>query len=521
MRKFLRQGDIAGLVLILLTIGIYRIRGVWEIYHWIVVGLAAALIIASLVIKSSEIKAGLGRRSTKFGINSATSVLLIVGVLALVNYLGAQHQKRFDVTTTRLYSLSDESVKVAQQVNQDLHIKAFYPGGEYQPAKDLLDLFRGQNSKINYEFIDPDKQPQTAQQFQVTAYGDFQNPMTGESFRYGTLVFQMGDKTERIEKQNEPLREEDMTNTLTRIVKGAKKTIYFTTGHGERNLDDTERTGLNQARGDLEKESYLIKPVNLVTENKVPDDASVLVIAGPTAEFFPQELEMVDTFLKNGGSVLTMLDPPPAAALKDLMTKWSVDVGNNIVLDISGMGRLLGMGPAAPLVNSYGQHAITERMRLMTFFPLARSVSPATPPVEGITVDKLLNTNDRSWGETDTKSGEAQFNEGKDLKGPVTIAVAVSKDAGDNKKSRMVVYGDSDFATNASYAQAGNGNLFTNTVNWLARDENFISIKPKSQDDRRLEMTEAQGRLVSYVVLILLPVGVLITGISVWMKRRK
>jgi ABC-type uncharacterized transport system involved in gliding motility auxiliary subunit len=203
------------------------------------------------------------------------------------------------------------------------------------------------------------------------------------------------------------------------------------------------------------------------------------------------------------------------------MTKWSVDVGNNIVLDISGMGRLLGMGPAAPLVNSYGQHAITERMRLMTFFPLARSVSPATPPVEGITVDKLLNTNDRSWGETDTKSGEAQFNEGKDLKGPVTIAVAVSKDAGDNKKSRMVVYGDSDFATNASYAQAGNGNLFTNTVNWLARDENFISIKPKSQDDRRLEMTEAQGRLVSYVVLILLPVGVLITGISVWMKRRK
>src|SRR5262245_31621649 len=131
MRKFLRQGDIAGLVLILLTLGIYRIRGVWEIYQWIVVVLAAALIVASLAIKSGEIKAGLGRRSTKFGINSATSVLLIVGVLALVNYLGAQHQKRFDVTTTRLFSLSDESVNVSRQVNQDLYIKAFYPGGEY------------------------------------------------------------------------------------------------------------------------------------------------------------------------------------------------------------------------------------------------------------------------------------------------------------------------------------------------------------------------------------------------------
>jgi ABC-type uncharacterized transport system involved in gliding motility auxiliary subunit len=107
------------------------------------------------------------------------------------------------------------------------------------------------------------------------------------------------------------------------------------------------------------------------------------------------------------------------------------------------------------------------------------------------------------------------------LKGPVTLAAAVSKDAPENKKTRLVMVGDSDFASNVYYSQAGNGNLFTNTVNWLARDENFISIKPKSAEDRRIEMTEAQGRMVSYVMVLLLPVGILITGVSVWMKRRK
>jgi ABC-type uncharacterized transport system involved in gliding motility auxiliary subunit len=521
MKEQLKKADILGLAIVAAALISYSVRSIWSPYQTIAVVLGGLLIAASLVVKSGEIRAGLGRRSSRFGINSAASVLFLIGILALVNYLGAQHVKRADMTAEKIYSLSDQSVSVAQRVPQDLKIKAFYPGGEYAPVKDVLELFKAKNNKIAYEFIDPDKQPQIAQQYGVTQYGDLPNPMTGETVRFGTLLLEMGGKTERIEKQSEPVREEDVTNALMKIVKGEKKTIYFVQGHGEKNIDETEKTGYSNAKAGLEKENYVLKTINLVQEGKVPDDASVLVMAGPTSEPFPNELELVDGFLNKGGSVLILLDPPPAASFGDFMKKWSIDVGNNFVVDASGVGRLFGAGPSIPLVTNYSRHKITEHFNVMTFYPLVRSVAPAKPPVNGINAEQLLSSNERSWGETDMKSNQASFDEKTDLKGPVSLAVVATKDLSENKKARLVVYGDSDFASNSVFGLQGNGNLFLNTVSWLAQDESFISIRPKSPEDRRLTMTEAQGRLASYVMLLLLPAGVLVTGISVWMKRRR
>jgi ABC-type uncharacterized transport system involved in gliding motility auxiliary subunit len=523
MKEQLKKADILGLAVVAGALISYSVRNVWSIYQTIAVVLGAVLIVASLAVKSDEIRAGFGRRSSRFGINSAASVFFFVGILAFVNYLGAQHVKRFDTTSEKIYSLSDESSKVAQQINQDLHIKAFYPGGEYAPAKEVLGLFKTKNNKISYEFIDPDKQPQVAQQYQVTQYGEFQNPMNGQSFRYGTLILEMGSKTERIEKQSEALHEEDITNAMLKLVKGEKKTIYFTQGHGEKSPDDTQKSGYSDAKAGLAKENYVIKSVNLAEQQgKVPDDASVLVMLGPKTEPFGNEMDAIDSYLNNGGSAYIMLDPSPSPAISDFMKKWSIDVGNNIVLDASGLGRLFGAGPEIPLVTKYSEHKITSAMKgVMTFFPLARSVTPAMNPPAGLMVESLFSSSERSWGETNMKSGEAKFDAGVDLKGPVSLAAVASKDLGNNKKARLVVFGDSDFASNSTFGLQGNGNLFLNTVSWLAQDESFISIRPRNPEDRRITMTEAQRRLVSYVMLLLLPVGVLIIGGSVWAKRRR
>src|SRR5262249_28913760 len=167
MKEQLKKADILGLAIVAAALISYSVRSIWTPYQTIAVVLGGVLIVASWAVKSGEIRQGLGRRSTRFGINSAVSVLFLIGILAFVHYLGGQHVKRVEMTTQKIYSLADQSTSVVQQVNQDLKIKAFYPGGEYAPAKELLDLFQAKNNKISYEFIDPDKQPQVAQQYSV------------------------------------------------------------------------------------------------------------------------------------------------------------------------------------------------------------------------------------------------------------------------------------------------------------------------------------------------------------------
>ncbi len=521
MKEQLKKADVLGLVLIASALISWFIRKTWTNYQTGVIIAGAILLVISLVLKSNEIREGMGRRSTKFGINSAVSVLLLIGVLALVNYLGAQHEKRFDMTTERLNSLSDESVKAAGEVKGDLQVKAFYPGAEDVRTRQLLDRYAQQNAKIKIEFIDPDKQPQLAQQYQVTQYGAARNPMTGQQRVFGTIVMDAGEgKVERIEKQDD-VSEEDVTNALIKLVKGEKKTVYFVGGHGEKVLDGTDREGYQVANGALGKDGYVVKPLNLAQDLKIPPDASVVVLAGPKTEPFAQEADVLTAYLNAGGSVLLMLDPSPSASMKDFTEKWSVEVGNNRVIDASGMGQLLGKGPDSPLITAYGPHKIVEKFNVMTFFPLARSVQPVKPPVAGLTVEPLIQSSPNSWGESDLASNKVSFDEKTDIRGPITIAAVVTKDAPDGKKTRLIVFGDSDFAMNANFGNQGNGNLFVNTVKWLARDENFISIKTKSPSDRAITMTETGSRTVGVILKVLFPASVLIAGIVVWSKRRK
>jgi ABC-type uncharacterized transport system involved in gliding motility auxiliary subunit len=207
--------------------------------------------------------------------------------------------------------------------------------------------------------------------------------------------------------------------------------------------------------------------------------------------------------------------------MTEFTKKWSVEVGTNRIIDSSGIGQLFGTGPQVPLVANYGNHKIVERFNLMTIFPLARSAKPAEQPAAGLTVEPLIETGENSWGESDLKSSEVRFDDKVDLKGPVPVATVVSKDAEGGKKTRLIVFGDSDFAMNAYFGAQGNGNLFTNTVKWLALDENFVSIKTKSQTDRPLTMTESGGRTVSLLVMVLFPGAVLFSGVLVWVRRRR
>jgi ABC-type uncharacterized transport system involved in gliding motility auxiliary subunit len=229
-----------------------------------------------------------------------------------------------------------------------------------------------------------------------------------------------------------------------------------------------------------------------------------------------------------------MLDPAPGIGLEEFAAGWGVNVGNDVVVDVSGVGRLFGAGPTIPLVTDYLSHSITSDFKVMTFFPLTRSITPAGDSDGKRKVEMLLQTTTRSWAEKNFTEEKFKLDKDVDVKGPVPIAVAVTNEfepvsgsleepeSTDKERNiaRMVVFGDSDFACNSYFSVSGNSDLFLNVVNWLAEEEDLISIRPKAREDRRVTMTAAQSRAVFYLTVFAMPLMVLVAGVVIKLRRK-
>jgi len=522
MRNYTKYGGILGLILIIIGLINYSMSGFWEISSiaLIVVGILLGIIyFITNIRKTVEV---MGRRDTKYGGNALASIISILGILVLINFVINKRNHRFDLTAAKQFSLSPQTIKVLKGLKTDVDIKSFFRGERTagkEAVEDLLAEFVNVSKRVKYEFIDPDKNPAIVKKYEVTSYG--------------TTVIECGDKIERITTTIE----QDFTNAITKASREKMKVIYFTEGHGEKDIDGYEKDGYNFIKEALQGENYEVKKIFIAREDSIPEDCAALVSIGPTKEFFPAELDTIDAFINKGGKVFSLLDPEPSPGMNEFFEKWGVKVRNDIVLDFSGIGRLFGAGPGMPLVNEYGYHAITNDFRgIATFFPMVRSVARMDSVSEDLEVVELVKTTQNSYGETKLgKDDTPEFNEGEDTPGPLSLAVAVSKilpsevtdetiieDIPTKEKSgRLVVFGDSDFSSNSFARMQGNMDLFLNVIDWLAEEEELISIRARNPEDRRLNLTEKQTMFFRYFSMFFLPAIVIISGITIYAKRRK
>jgi ABC-type uncharacterized transport system involved in gliding motility auxiliary subunit len=349
-------------------------------------------------------------------------------------------------------------------------------------------------------------------------------------------VFEYAGRTERATSD----AEQDLTNALVKAIQGQQKKVYFIRGHGEKDTSSTERTGYNGAASALAGDNFTVEKVVLAQQTSVPADAAVVVIAGPRTDYLPAEMDMLRAYLRKGGKVLLMVDPPestdsaPLPSLVAFAREWGAEAGNNVVVDLSPAGRFLGTGPSIPVAATYPSHPINERMETLTAYPLARSITPAPGGADGHAAQSIVETSQNSWAETDLRAlsttGEARREEDKgDKPGPISLAVAVSAAAPDapaapegqsKAESRVVVFGDSDFASNLALGVQGNRDFFLNTVNWLAQQENMIAIRAKEASDRRVTMTAEQQQRVYWLALFIIPGLIILAGVQSWWRRR-
>lgn len=518
MDKIKKNLNTIGVGLIFLAVVAFR---VWPFKKAIALGLALLGIAAVGVyigLNARQLKKGLGRRSFLYSGNLLLIVVLVLGILTLVNIFFARHHHRFDFTESKLHSLSDQSIKVAQALKNDVHIKGFFREGNMGRIRmeDLLKIYAYHSPKIKTEFIDPDKNPAMIKRYEIT--------------QDGTTIFECGDKENRITASTE----EDVTNALIKVTREKKKVIYFLEGHGEHSTEVTEENGFSFVKDELGKLGYEIKKQQLALSENFPKDCALLVIPGPVKDLLPNELETIENYLREGGRVFFMVDPQTAPGLVPYLAKFGFRLENDIIVD--SMSRLIGGDYFIPTLNEYESHEITKAFRYATFFPFARLVETIDPKPEAVSTSQVLGrTSTNSWSKRDFKLKEKMtlkeisFDKAKDKLGPLSVAaVATIKPKAEpgaaagtaSKEGRMAVFGDSDMATNRYYSLSGNGNFFLNTANWLTEESDLISIQPRTSNPRAVQLTPSQGKLIFWVSVIILPLLVLAFGISIWVRRR-
>ncbi len=511
--------------------------------------LAAAGLVCVLIYilgQWREFLAFFSKRQARYGTLSVASVLLVLGILFGLNYIATRQNKRWDLTSNQEFTLADQTKKVLANLKEPLKMEVFAKENDFGRFRDRLAEFEYTSKQVKIDYIDPDKEPELAKKYEIQSYG--------------TVAVDYHGRIERVTNDTE----QDLTNAIIKAVEGQQKKVYFTQGHGEHETSSAdERTGYNTIAAAIGRENFGIDKLVLAQSPSIPADASVVVVAGPKKDFLPPEIDVLKNYLNHGGKVLFMIDPPegpdaaPLTNLTALVHEWGFDLGDNIVIDTSGIGQLVGRGPGMPVAISYPQHAITERFgNVMTGFPLARSLTPATNAPSGRTPQTIVETSPQSWAETDIKAiferKPVKFDEGTgDKKGPVSLAAALSvtapeqpaaekpaagaagtngKDGKDatpaapsdspKRDTRIVVFGDSDFVSNNGLGVPGNSDLFLNSVNWLAQQENLISIRPKTTEDRRVTLTQEQQFMVFLFSVAFLPGAIVIAGIVNWWRRR-
>jgi ABC-type uncharacterized transport system involved in gliding motility auxiliary subunit len=514
-----------GVALVLAAFAIRMLRPEWAWYsNLAIAGLVCTLLY--LLSQWREMVRAFSGREARFGTVAVTSVAAVLAILVAINYLASRHHKRWDLTAAQQFTLSDQTRTILRGLEQPVNVMVFAQPDDFERFRDRLDEYQYVSNQVTVEYVDAVRSPSRANQYGVQALG--------------TVVFEYDGRTERVSSD----REQELTNALIKVVQGEEHKIYFVQGHGEKSIDSADREGYSSIVSSLRSENYVVESLVLAQQQDVPEDASVLVVAGPRTDFFEPEIEMLRRYLARGGKVFFLLDPPdkPGAPeftrLTSLLEEWAIEVGNNIIVDFTGMGQLLGTGPEVPVAAKYQPHPITDGFNLLTAFRLARSVRPIEGGTSGKFAQTLVETGPGSWAETDIKTlmstGKVDRNpEAGDIDGPVSLAVAVSSpatdapepaaDAGDEApraEARLVVFGDSDFASNGWLGIQGNRDLFMNSVNWLAQQENLIAIRPRDPEDRRITLTSDQQRRILWLTVFIIPGLILFAGIQTWWRRR-
>ena len=470
----------------------------------LIVGLAAYAIMSP-----DTVRRFFSGRQARYGSNAVILALAVIGIILVANYIVFENPKSWDLTEDKSNTLPPETLQALATLPEKVTATAFYTANLDSSGAEaiLLKLKTNSGGNFDYRFVDPDQDPLAAREAGVT--GD------------GKILLQMGAAKEIASFASET----ELTKAMIRLISPQERVVYFLEGHGEPSLEASDGASFSTAKATLESKNYTVKSLNLLSTNSIPEDALTIIIGGPMKPLADSEVALLKKYVEAGGSLVVMEDPTVVTEFGDfpdplaeyLTSDWGITLNDDIVIDLVNTNN-----PLQAVSSQIVEHPITQNLtqNYIVIFPQARSLSIAGQ-LENVTQTPLLLTTDQSWGETELVAGGEQptFDPEKDNPGPLNLAMA-----GENAtaKERVVVFGNSVFATDDGFDIYGNGNMFINSVDWAAEQEDLINITPRTPTLRTFTPPNNIGFIIMILVAVfILPGLVIFAGVSSWLERRK
>jgi ABC-type uncharacterized transport system involved in gliding motility auxiliary subunit len=489
--------------------------------------------------------------AVEFAASSALALLLLFFSTVLLT----RHDLVMDLSLGQRRTLAPQTLRVIELIERPIQITAFYADLPAEQARllNLVERYREHTRRLELRFVDADRRPDVARDYGVTTNG--------------TVVLEDGDLRVRVADPDEAA----LTAGLIRVLRAEPPLIFFVTGHGESSVEDTSGAGLAEAGRMLAEQNFAIRELNTTLINRVPDEASAVILAGPEREFSPREIQLVDEYLLRGGRLFAAVEPGGARSVDSLLTRWGIEPGDGYVIDASQEQRNLLGGQEEPLialgVGVNPDHPITRGFTFATFYPIARAVFEVDPAPSGVDAVTLIESGERTWLErTPTTEGATTYDAGVDRLGPLALGYAASVDlpafvagltperglsgnviemgarqndlrdsslagsqelegerfdSGLARNARIVVFGDIDFASNANLRVHGNGDLFLASILWLTEQEDRIALPARPEFTDPFVLGARRTSLVRWVGMGIVPGLFFLAGaLSLWRRRR-
>jgi ABC-type uncharacterized transport system involved in gliding motility auxiliary subunit len=428
-------------------------------------------------------------------------ILLLLLAAGLLVALGRFYYASWDVSLNGRNSLSAGSTQFLKKLAGPVNITAYAsPKSDIaRSIQDFLTPYQRIKPDIRLSFVDPTEQPQLARAAGVQ--------MSGE------MVVDYRERSEHLTTLNEST----LTNLLMRLARDKERLVMYLDGHGERKLDGQANFDLGDFGAQLANRGFKVAPLKLTLAQEVPANAAMLVIASPRVDLLPAEADKLEAYLARGGNLLWLLDAEPLHGLQPLAEQLGLVLTPGTIVDPDA--QRMNASATIAIGSAYARHPLIGNLDLITAFPFARQVGvseqhgdwKATP---------LVEVAPRGWVERGPLDGHIAFDKDKDTAGPVSVAVALERKV-DDRAQRVVVVGSGSFLSNQFLGNGGNLDLGVNMVNWLAGDENLITIQPRATRDANLELSRTAMGVIAFGFLILLPALLLVAGGLIWWRRRK